>query len=200
MFTIGLTGGIGSGKSTVANLFSDLGVPVYDTDAIAREIVEPGQPALKEIIDSFGEKVIHADGTLDRQKLKQLVFDDDQARLQLESILHPRIKEELLRKIATGKTAYCVAVIPLLMEKKWQALVDRILVVDVSEQTQIVRATQRDQLPESMVRKILASQVDRQTRLALADDIINNNDEPEALKAQVNKLHEKYLAMAKTAE
>ena len=200
MFTIGLTGGIGSGKTTIAGMFSDLGVPVYDTDSIARRLVEPGQPALDEIIESFGKQVLQPDGTLDRAKLKKLVFDDEQARMKLEAILHPRIKEELLLKINSGKTAYCIAVIPLLLEKNWQTLVDRILVVDVSEQTQLTRAGQRDQLPESMVRKIMDSQLDRQRRLTLADDIIDNNGGPETVKVKVNALHKKYLKMATTAE
>ena len=200
MFTIGLTGGIGSGKSTVANMFRDLGVPVYDTDAIARQLVDPGQPALNEIIDSFGNQILLADGSLDRQKLKQLVFNDEQARLKLESILHPRIKEELLQKINSGKTAYCVAVIPLMLEKNWQSLVDRIVVVDVSEETQVQRASHRDQIPEAMVRKIMESQIDRKSRLAKADDIIDNNGESQSVQARVNTLHKKYLAMAATAE
>jgi len=197
MLTIGLTGGIGSGKSTVATLFKDLGVPVYDTDIIARDLVEPGQPALEQIVSTFGKDILDASGHLDRQQLKQRIFSSDEDRASLEAILHPRIRESLLAKIKNCSATYCVAVIPLLVEKQWQQAVDRVLVIDVSETTQIRRTQQRDQLNESIIKRIIDSQASRAQRLAIADDVIDNNHAPEKLQTQVQQLHQKYLALAK---
>ncbi|WP_455207572.1 dephospho-CoA kinase [Kaarinaea lacus] len=196
MLTIGLTGGIGSGKSTVADLFKALDVPVYDTDAIARELVEPGQPALKQIIGVFGENIVDATGHLDRQKLKQHIFASEEDRSKLEAILHPRIRESLLAKIKSCNAPYCIAVIPLLVEKHWQQVVDRVLLVDVSEATQISRTRQRDQLPESLIMRIIRSQASREERLAVADDVIDNDFALGTLQTQVNELHQKYLKLA----
>lgn len=197
MLTIGLTGGIGSGKSTVANLFNALGVPVYDTDIIARKLVEPGQPALEEIIATFGKDIIDAKGHLDRQKLKQRIFASDEAKDKLEKILHPRIRESLLAKINNCTAPYCIAVIPLLVEKHWQTVVDRVLLVDVSEETQIQRTQQRDQLTESAVKRIVGSQATRAQRLAVADDVINNDITPDKLQAEIQRLHEKYTKLSR---
>ncbi|HEY5603511.1 MAG TPA: dephospho-CoA kinase [Gammaproteobacteria bacterium] len=196
MLTIGLTGGLGSGKSTVAGLFKALGVPVYDTDAIARELVEPGQPALQQIIQVFSKKILDANGQLDRQKLKQQVFASEVDRNKLEAILHPRIRESLLAKIQQCNTPYCIAVIPLLVEKHWQDIVDRVLVVDAPEAIQIQRTQQRDQLSESLIRRIINSQISREERLAVADDVIDNNGAPDTLQARVNQLHKNYLKLA----
>jgi len=197
MLTIGLTGGIGSGKSTVANLFNALGVPVYDTDIIARKLVEPGQPALEEIIATFGKDIIDAKGHLDRQKLKQRIFASDEAKDKLEKILHPRIRESLLAKINNCTAPYCIAVIPLLVEKHWQTVVDRVLLVDVSEETQIQRTQQRDELTESAVKRIVGSQATRAQRLAVADDVINNDITPDKLQAEIQRLHEKYTKLSR---
>jgi len=196
MLRIGLTGGIASGKSTVAGLFKALGVPVYDTDAIARELVEPGQPALQQIIQVFSKKILDANGQLDRQKLKQQVFASEVDRNKLEAILHPRIRESLLAKIQQCNTPYCIAVIPLLVEKHWQDIVDRVLVVDAPEAIQIQRTQQRDQLSESLIRRIINSQISREERLAVADDVIDNNGAPDTLQARVNQLHKNYLKLA----
>ncbi|WP_455367177.1 dephospho-CoA kinase [Kaarinaea lacus] len=197
MLTIGLTGGIGSGKSTVAKLFKNLGVPIYDTDVIARELVQPGQPALQEIIAVFGKDILDVDGHLDRQKLKQRIFTNDDERHKLETILHPRIRESLLAKITSCRAPYCIAVIPLLIEKHWQQVVDRVLVVDVTQATQICRTQHRDQLTESVIKRIIDSQATRTQRLTAADDVIDNNLTPDKLQTQVQQLHEKYLALAK---
>jgi len=196
MLTIGLTGGIGSGKSTVAELFKALGVPVYDTDVIARQLVEPGEPALHEIINEFGDSIVDKTGNLDRQKLKQQVFENDDDRKKLESILHPRIRESLLTKINGCDAPYCIAVIPLLVEHQWQQVVDRVLVIDVSEDTQINRTLQRDKISEPLIKAIISSQVSRHTRLAAADDVVDNNQGLKNLNDQVKQLHEKYLVLA----
>lgn len=197
MYTIGLTGGIGSGKSTVAKLFSDLGVPVFDTDAIARQIVEPGQAALEEIKTTFDDTILTENGVLDRKKLRHLVFNDTAARNKLESILHPRIREALLTQINHCTASYCIAVIPLLIEKNWQSIVDRVLVVDIPEQLQLERASGRDRFSEASIREIMNQQVDRPTRLAMADDVIDNSGNPQRLPDQVNRLHKKYLQLSK---
>ena len=195
MFTIGLTGGIGSGKSTVASIFKALGVPVFDTDAIARQLVASGEPALTEIIQVFGEDIVDTDGKLDREKLKHRVFNNQRDKQKLEAILHPRIREALLVKIKDCSASYCIAVIPLLVEQQWQQLVDRVLVVDTNEDTQVRRTKQRDNMPESLVRSIIGSQVNRETRLAAADDVIDNSRDSDLLD-EVHQLHKKYLAMA----
>ncbi len=196
MITIGLTGGIGSGKSTVANLFKALDVPVFDTDTIARQLVEPGQPALEEIKTVFGNEILDATGNLDRDKLKRQIFNNVNDRQTLESILHPRIRDSLLNKIKHCKAPYCIAVIPLLVEHQWQHIVDRVLVVDASEDTQMRRIRQRDGMPDSLTRSIINSQVSRQARLAAADDVIDNDQESNTLNDRVKQLHEKYMAIA----
>ena len=196
MLIIGLTGGIGSGKSTVADLFAGLDVPIIDMDQIARQIVEPGQPALLQITQTFGNELIDAEGKLKRQQLSQIIFDSEEKRRQLETILHPLIREETERQLAQLDAPYCVVVIPLLLESNQQSLVNRILVVDVREDIQIARTIQRDGISAKQAEKILASQVDRQSRLNAADDIINNSGELGALRHQVNKLDQTYRLLA----
>jgi dephospho-CoA kinase len=196
MLIIGLTGGIGSGKSTVANLFADLDVPIIDMDQIARQIVEPGQPALLQITQTFGNELIDAEGKLKRQQLSQIIFDSEEKRHQLEAILHPIIREETERQLAELEAPYCIVVIPLLLESNQRSLVNRILVVDAPEDIQIARTMQRDGISAKQAEKILASQVDRQSRLNAADDIINNSGELGALRHQVNKLDQTYRLLA----
>ena len=197
MLTIGLTGGIGSGKSTAARIFKELGVPVFDTDKIARDLVNPGQPALQEIRKTFGDAVFNPDGSLNRLELKKLIFNDEPSRKKLEAILHPRIREQLLHDIRHCNALYCIAVIPLLIEHHWQTLVDRVLVVDVPESLQLARACERDELPGDVILSIIRSQVGRDTRLAAADDIINNEKEPDELRQQILALHHRYTLLAK---
>ena len=197
MLTIGLTGGIGSGKSTAARMFEKLGVPVFDTDKIARDLVTPDQPALQEIRKTFGNAVFNPDGSLNRLELKQLIFNNELSRKKLEAILHPRIREQLLHNIRHCDALYCVAVIPLLIEHHWQTLVDRVLVIDVPESLQLARARERDELPDDVILSIIRSQVDRDTRLAAADDIINNEKETDELRQQILALHHRYTLLAK---
>ena len=197
MLTIGLTGGIGSGKSTVAKMFKDLQVPVFDTDVIARELVEPGQPALDEIKNTFGSAYYNKPNILNRKKLATLVFSDFSAKQKLESILHPRIKKLLINLIKKCTAPYCIAVIPLLLESHWEELVDRILVVDTLEEHQINRATRRNDTPEELVKSIIKSQIDRKKRLSAADDIIENNSTLDELQHKVLVLHKKYILLSK---
>ena len=199
MLVIGLTGGIGSGKSTVADMFADLQVPIIDMDRIARQVVETGMPALEKITHAFGTDLLTANGKLDRQRLGEIIFDSAEKRHQLEAILHPIIREETKRQLALLEAAYCIVVIPLLLESDQHALVDRILVVDAPESVQVSRVTQRDGISAAQAEKILASQVDRQSRLNAADEIIKNFGELEALRQQVNSLHRKYRELAENS-
>jgi dephospho-CoA kinase len=193
---IGLTGGIASGKSTVADLFAGLGAAVIDADVIAREIVTPGQPALDEVHEEFGDAIINDDGTLDRPALRQLVFADSQARHRLEAILHPRIQQATLKQTQQAGGDYQLIVVPLLTESPLKSYVDRILVVDCAESTQIQRLLARDAETEDQARRILAAQSSREERLAVADDVINNDGDLAETGAQVAALHEIYLSLA----
>ena len=193
---IGLTGGIASGKSTVAELFADLGVAVIDTDLIAREVVQPGQPALIEIRNFFGDSVFNDDGTLNRSALRQQIFSNDAARAQLEAILHPLIQEETIQRINAASGSYVVIVVPLLADSPLREHIDRVLVVDCDEVTQIERLLARDTETEDQARRILAAQASREQRLAIADDLIHNNSTIEAISTQVSAIHDSYIALA----
>jgi len=196
MLRIGLTGGIGSGKSSVAALFADLGVPIIDMDVLAREVVMPGQPALQEIKKIFGVQICNDDGELNRRELRDIIFADPDKRKQLEDIVHPRIRERAKNLIDELGTPYCIIVIPLLFETGRQDTIDRILVVDTSIENQLQRTMQRDNISEDYVQNIIATQVDRQTRLDQADDVINNTGDIIRLKDQVNRLHQRYLELS----
>lgn len=194
---IGLTGGIASGKTTVADLFAAKGVPIIDTDVIAREVVEPGRPALVEIAREFGRDILDEEGRLRRRHLRDLVFKDDKRRKALESILHPRIREETEAQAAAADGAYQLIVVPLLAESPMKASMDRILVVDVSEETQLERLLQRDAESEVQARRMIAAQASREDRLRVADDVIDNDGSLEATADQVDRLHRKYLELAR---
>lgn len=193
---VGLTGGIASGKSTVANLFAELGVPVIDTDVIARQIVEPGKPALAEIVSAFGDDILTDDGRLDRAAMRRIVFSDDARRRELEAILHPGIRAETMAQSATAEGPYHVIVVPLLAESPMQDSMDRILVVDVPESVQLDRLLARDSESREQARRIIAAQVSRADRLAIADDIIRNDGALADTGRQVRDLHRRYLALA----
>ena len=198
MLRIGLTGGIGSGKSTVAALFAAKGIPVIDTDEIARDVARVGSPAYAAIVNAFGKGIVAADGELDRPRLRERVFNDTRARRQLEVILHPRIRSEVEARVARLTAPYCVIVVPLLIETDFAELVNRVLVVDTDEERQITRTMARSGLTRTAVAAILAVQADRATRRARADDIITNEGDPSALAPQVDALHQRYLALAAT--
>ena len=192
---VGLTGGIASGKSTVADRFAALRAPVIDTDVIAREVVEPGQPALDEIRAAFGPDVIAADGSLDRRALRRVVFADAAQRRALEAILHPRIRAETLRQAEAADGPYQLIVVPLLADSPLRQAVDRVLVVDCSETTQIARLMQRDAESEDHARQMLAAQSSRATRLSIADDIISNDGNLEETLQQVDRLDAVYRSL-----
>lgn len=196
-YTVGLTGGIGSGKSAVAALFAKLGVTVVDTDEIAHELTRPGGEAIAAIRAAFGAEVIAPDGSLDRGRMRRLAFGDVGARKRLEAILHPLIRAESSRRIERARSPYAILVIPLLVESGVnRSRTARVLVVDCSETLQIERVMRRSGLPEAEVRAILASQATREQRVAAADDIIDNGGALEALESQVSRLNEKYLTLA----
>lgn len=197
MFAVGLTGGIGSGKSTVAGLFTELGAAVIDTDVIARQLTAPGDAALEAIHAAFGEAVMQADGTLDRAALRRRIFADPAARRQLEAILHPRIRQAVIQTLATLTAPYALIVIPLLVETGgYRDVLRRVLVVDCPENLQIARVMARSGLARDEVAAILAAQAGRAARLAAADDVIVNTAAAEALRPEVAKLHQRYLALA----
>ncbi|MFM1895815.1 MAG: hypothetical protein RLZZ385_889 [Pseudomonadota bacterium] len=196
MLVVGLTGGIGSGKSTVAAIFAQLGVPVIDTDVLAREAVEPGETALAQITEHFGPDILQANGRLDRARLRGIVFADPAQRRWLENLLHPLIGERLRHRIAVLDSPYCIVMSALLLETSQAESVDRILVVDAPEQLQLRRTMERDTNNEATVKSIMASQSSRDDRLARADDIIVNDRDLKHLQSEVGKLHRRYLVLA----
>ena len=193
MFRIGLTGGVASGKSTVAEIFTQLGAAVVDTDAVAREVVAPGEPGLRAVAEAFGTEILLPSGELDRRALRSVVFSDPKRRQLLESILHPLIRARTLQLIDALEAPYAIVVVPLLLETGFAELVERILVVDCPQTQQLERLRRRDDIDETEARAMLAAQIDRQARLARADDVIDNSGSLEATRRQVETLHEQYL-------
>ena len=195
-YVVALTGGIASGKSTVAGLFAKLGVDIIDTDILAREVVKPGTKGLAEVTAAFGESVLQSDGGLDRNKMRQLVFSDLRQRQKLESILHPLILTKAKQNIQDCHAVYCIVVIPLLAESGVQPWVNRVLVVDVSEQIQLDRLMQRDQIDNQQASSILEAQVGRDERLLYADDTLTNDGSASELPDKIMELHSRYIRQA----
>lgn len=196
VFTVVLTGGIASGKTAVSDCFSRMGVPVIDTDRIARQVVEPGQPALKLISELFGPDYLDTGGRLDRRKMREAIFSNPAMKSRLEGILHPRIAEKVIERVSEVEAPYCLLVIPLYAESRAYEWINRVLVVDVSEEIQLERVMARDQISREQAQSILDAQSTRQQRFALADDIIDNSGDLNELEDKVKKLHEHYLRMA----
>ncbi|SIT44454.1 dephospho-CoA kinase [Paraburkholderia ribeironis] len=201
MFVVGLTGGIGSGKSTVANLFAAHGVPLVDTDLIAHRITAPHGLAMASIAAEFGAAFVAADGSLNRARMRELVFSDDSARRRLEAITHPLIRAETEREQREAQGPYVIVVVPLLVESgTWKNRVNRVLAVDCSVETQISRVMSRNGFSRAQVLAIIARQATREARLAAADDVIDNDNAPlDALEAQVDAQHRAYLSLARLA-
>lgn len=197
MWVVGLTGGIASGKSTVAALFARRGVPVIDTDELAREVVAAGSEGLARVVEAFGSDVLTAGGQLDRRRLREHVFADAGARARLEALLHPRIEALARERIAAATGPYCLLVVPLLVEKNWQHMADRILVVDAPEADQIARLRLRDAVDDAAARAAMSAQSARAPRLAAADDVIDNRHGMDALEHRVEALHRDYLTRAR---
>ncbi|BBQ85491.1 MULTISPECIES: dephospho-CoA kinase [Enterobacteriaceae] len=198
-YTVALTGGIGSGKSTVAEAFAHLGINVIDADILARQVVEPGTPALAAIADRFGSHILTAEGELDRRGLRERIFAHPEEKAWLNALLHPLIQQETQRQLRQATSPYVLWVVPLLVENKLYQRADRVLVVDVSRETQLLRTMQRDHVSREHAENILAAQATREARLAVADDIINNNGTPDAIASDVARLHAHYLELAAQA-
>ena len=199
-FCVGLTGGIGSGKSSAARMFEELGVVVVDTDAIAHELTRPGGVVLNAIRSTFGEEYIASDSGLDRPRMRRLVFSDAAARGKLEAILHPLIRDEARARVATARAPYVVIVVPLLLETgAYRDLTNRVAIVDCSEKAQLERTMERSGLTEAEVRAIMATQLPRARRLAAADDVLHNDGDLAALRHEVQALHRRYLSLAHAA-
>ncbi|WP_413725470.1 dephospho-CoA kinase [Sodalis sp. RH16] len=198
-YIVALTGGIGSGKSTVANAFAKLGATIVDADIIARRVVEPGSDALQAIRERFGDAMLLPDGTLDRAQLRQRIFSSPPDKAWLNALLHPLIQQETQQEMARASGAYIMWVVPLLIENHLQNRANRVLVVDVDTETQVARTMERDGISRSQINNILAAQVSREQRLASADDIINNNGHPGDITDSVAKLHQRYLGLAASA-
>jgi dephospho-CoA kinase len=198
-YRVGLTGGIASGKSTAAKFFGALGVPILDSDQIARDVVEPGQPPLERLVERFGRGILTEDGHLDRPALRNIVFTDPKARADLEALTHPAIGAAMEAQSAAAGGAYQILVIPLLVEKNLASHVDRVLVVDCDEELQISRLRDRDGSTPEQVAAILKAQAPRATRLKAADDVISNDADLNAVRHQVAALHARYLELAARA-
>ncbi len=197
MYVVAITGGIGSGKTTVANQFAALGIEVVDADLIAREVVEPGTPALAAIASHFGPGILDEQGRLDRRALRERIFSDPAAKSWLNALLHPIIRSEMLRQCAAANSPYCLLVVPLLVENRLTEQADRVLVIDVDEATQIERTCRRDGVSREQAQAILASQASRSERLAMADDVLDNQSgTTETIRERILALHETYLAFA----
>ena len=196
MLIIGLTGGIGSGKSVASDKFASLGVTVVDADVASRTVVEPGMPALKEIESHFGSEIIGGDGLLDRTKLREIIASDAEERKWLESVLHPRIGEQITKEISESTSPYTLLVAPLLLETNSQEMCSRVVVVDVPKEVQITRTAERDNVPLNQVEQLISAQMTREKRLEKADDVLLNKGTIENLEKQVEELHKKYLLLA----
>ena len=199
VYRVGLTGGIASGKSTAAGFFAALGVPILDSDRIAREVVEPGQPPLERLVERFGASILTPDGRLDRPALRNIVFSDPKARADLEALTHPAIGAEMEARSAAAGGPYQILVIPLLVEKNLGSHVDRVLVVDCDEALQIRRIHRRDRSSREQAEAILKAQAPRATRLKAADDVIKNDANIDSVEKQVVVLHARYLKLAAKA-
>ena len=195
MLIIGLTGGIGSGKSVASDKFASLGITVVDADVASRTVVEPGMPALKEIESHFGSEIIGEDGKLDRAKLREVIASDAEKRKWLESILHPRIGDQIAKEISESTSPYTLFVAPLLLETNSQDMCERVVVVDVPKEVQVERTVKRDEVSTDQVEQIVSAQMEREKRLEKADDLLLNIGTIEELEKKVEELHEKYLQM-----
>ncbi|MBL4620840.1 MAG: dephospho-CoA kinase [Immundisolibacteraceae bacterium] len=198
-FIIGLTGGIACGKTTASDFFNEHGIEIVDADIVSREVVQPGEPALQEIVELFGPSILDGDGQLDRQQMRTLVFEDPAKRKQLEDILHPVIRSRLDRLLKNSQGPYVIFSVPLLIESGLQSRADRVLVIDVDPKTQLSRLTSRDGISHQQAQAMVDSQLPREQRNLAADDIIDNSTSVERFLDQLEKRHKEYLTLAQQA-
>ncbi len=197
MLVVGLTGGIAAGKSTATAFFQERGVPVIDADEVARDVVAPGTPGLAAVVAAFGSQILQADGTLDRRRLREVVFADPAERRRLEAILHPLIQAEIRARLQQVRGPYCILAVPLLIESAaLRALVHRVLVIDVPVEVQVARLMQRDGMSAEQCQAMLAAQASRARRLEAADDVVDNATDVTALQRQLDSVHARYLELA----
>ncbi len=196
-FVVGLTGGIASGKTTAANLFSEhFNIDIVDADVIARQVVEPNSKGLNKITAHFGADILNSDGTLNRVELRARVFENENEKLWLNNLLHPMIRQKMKHSLTMVESPYALLVVPLLIENGLQSITNRVLVIDVARETQIVRTLSRDNVPRAQIESILNAQATREERLNIADDVINNDSLEQDLLPQISVLHHKYLALS----
>lgn len=206
-FVVGVSGGIGSGKTTVTDLFADKGIMVVDADIIARQVVKPGTNALSAIVEKFGKTILNSQGELDRAQLRSVIFDGNESnpahKMWLNDLLHPLIRQQMVIQTKAAQSIYCLLSVPLLVENNLMSLVDRVLIVDVNESLQLQRAIARDgnngNDNEQQIRSIMNAQATRNDRLKVADDVLDNNGDLAQLTPQITKLHNKYLQLATQA-
>ncbi|NVK25369.1 MAG: dephospho-CoA kinase [Gammaproteobacteria bacterium] len=196
-FIVGVTGGIGAGKSAATDLFEKLGISVVDADIVAREVVTPGQPALQKIVEAFGEQILLSNGTLNRAKLREIIFSNENCKRQLNDIMFPAIREELLYQLSNADSPYVILSAPLLLENGLESYTDRVLVVDVPESIQITRASSRDGVNNEQIKSIIQNQINREQRLEKANDVIDNSHSLDDLSRQVENYHQQYLTLAR---
>ncbi|CAI8226823.1 MAG: Dephospho-CoA kinase [Glaciecola sp. HTCC2999] len=196
-YVVGLTGGIGCGKTTISNEFKRLGITIIDADEIARDVVAPGSEGLEAIIKQFGPEIVQSDGYLNRAKLRSIVFAKPEKTQWLNDLLHPKIRAQMLAELSASVSSYTILSVPLLLENGMQTLCNRILVVDILPEQQLQRVLARDQSEPATIKKIMTAQIDRKKRLSLADDIIDNSGQPSESMEQVQKLHQTYTKLTK---
>lgn len=196
-YVVGLTGGIGCGKTTISNEFKRLGITIIDADEIARDVVAPGSEGLEAIIKQFGPEIVQSDGYLNRAKLRSIVFAEPEKTQWLNDLLHPKIRAQMLAELSASVSSYTILSVPLLLENGMQTLCNRILVVDILPEQQLQRVLARDQSEPATIKKIMTAQIDRKKRLSLADDIIDNSGQPSESMEQVQKLHQIYTKLTK---
>lgn len=197
IWTVGLTGGIASGKSAASRVFESLGIPVLDADQTARDVVAPGTPALERIVQTFGQEILTPDGALDRAGLRRMVFNNASQRQALEAIVHPAVRQAMQQWRASQNAAYCVLAIPLLVESGLTTMTDRVLVIDVDEAVQRQRLMARDQIDAALAERMIRSQITRQDRLGAADDVVENHAGLAELESEIQDLHRRYLSLSR---
>lgn len=196
MLRIGITGGIGSGKTTVANLFAELNIPIIDSDEIARSLLDPGEETYGSVVNTFGKSILLTNKSINRSKLRNLIFSDDNSKKLIEEILHPEVHKKIVNETSKLQSPYCIIVIPLLLEADFLDLVDRVLVVDADESVRIARVFERSGMSRQEIIKIINSQSSNHAKLKIADDVIHNNNNENSIAQQVEELHEKYMALS----